>query len=805
MEKIVKKPLKIDFHIHSYASHHKDGFTVSGGTINNVNTLLTALKTNSVDAFAITDHDCFDKCIYEELKKHEGVDFQKVFPGVEFSIWMEKEKKQIHAIAIFDDTDAKNIDKIANVVGYNKNVKPNYDVSEHACFSESRFRDILYRIGVNAILIVHQKGSALPRANPSNADLKSLGKEKMNELINIEYFDAMEYKKPEQRVYQTLFSNSLNTKTYDLVKFITGSDCHQWEHYPMHDIETGDVEMQYTYLKCLPCFRGLVMAVTDFSRIGCSDQIFADVSYYLDKIDLINNGVHETIPLSKGVNVIIGDNSTGKSALLHNLTNYTKLDGTTGLNKDLKEKYEAFFKGNNIQVLSNIDTTKCDFSVQGGIRYKFEQGGFFEEFSKDKYPEATDSSQYKNYILGILQPFYDSIKAKHDFDNKLSNLADITIVEKPNKSRICKAILCPSGIAQKTKDLSSIIGYLNNLIQSYDKLLEKIVDKEEIKVLSSQKNYISKLKEKYDGIKTHEKFLGDVIAALNIGINTYNNNYKQLLDSSEASYSEYQASLDALSSDLPNLIKLKRNITPFSLDSINPLPIIYNEITYGEVKFCSRFEKQVTCIDKNYIDSLIKGIFKDESKDINPIDVSESELNFAIKNVSNEDGKSGVELIKAKINKQIENDFLPKKMLIRNGEDCTTEYSAGFNSSMYFNFVGNDVGRKHILIVDQPEDDISQSNISDETIPDFKKLLGRRQVIIVTHNPQFVVNLDADNVIYLKKTKNGISVQNGALEYKDDEFDVLSLVEKSLDGGEESIKKRWRRYEKSNKNNKAIN
>lgn len=805
MEKIVKKPLKIDFHIHSYASHHKDGSTVSGGTINNINTLLTALKTNSVDAFAITDHDCFDKCIYEELKKHEGVDFQKVFPGVEFSIWMEKENKQIHAIAIFDDTDAKNIDKIANVVGYNKNVKPNYDVSEHACFSESRFRDILYRIGVNAVLIVHQKGSALLNANPSNSDLKSLGKEKMNELINIEYFDAMEYKKPEQRVYQTLFSNSLNTKTYDLVKFITGSDCHQWEHYPMHDIETGDSEMQYTYLKCLPCFRGLVMAVTDFSRIGCSDQIFADVNCYLDKIDLINNGAHETIPLSKGINVIIGDNSTGKSALLHNLTNYTKLDGTTGLNKDLKEKYEAFFKGNNIQVLSNIDITKCDFSVQGGIRYKFEQGDFFEEFSKDKYPETTDSSQYKNYISSILQPLYDSIKAKHDFDNKLFNLASITIVEKPNKSKICKTIPCPSGIVQKTKDLSSIISYLNNLIQYYDKLLEKIANKEEIKTLLSQKDYISKLKKKYDDIKTHEKFLDDVVAALNIGINTYNNNFKQLLDSSEASYSEYQASLDALSSDLPNLIKLKRSIVPFSLDSIKPLPIIYNEITYGEVKFCSRFEKQISYIDKDYIDSLIKSIFKDESKDINPIDVSESELNFAIKNVSNEDGKSGVELIKAKINKQIENDFLPKKMLIRNGEDCTSEYSAGFNSSMYFNFVSNDVGRKHILVVDQPEDDISQSNISDETIPDFKKLSGRRQVIIVTHNPQFVVNLDADNVIYLKKTKNGISVQNGALEYKDDEFDVLLLVEKSLDGGEESIKKRWRRYEKSNKNKKTIN
>ena len=195
-----------------------------------------------------------------------------------------------------------------------------------------------------------------------------------------------------------------------------------------------------------------------------------------------------------------------------------------------------------------------------------------------------------------------------------------------------------------------------------------------------------------------------------------------------------------------------------------------------------------------------KSIFKDDKKGIDPSAVTETELNNAIKNVSDENGKSGVDLVKAKIEKQINSDFKNIKMLTRNGEDCTTEYSAGFNASMYFDFVSNDVDRKQLLIADQPEDDISQSNISDETVPDFKKLSGRRQVILVTHNPQFVVNLDADNVIYLKKTKDGISFQNGALEYKDDGFDVLSLVEKSLDGGEESIKKRWRRYDKSNKN-----
>lgn len=798
MERIVSKPLKIDFHIHSRASRHKDKDLVNDGTKENVGTLITSLKAYSVDAFAITDHDCFDKDLYEELKKHEGVDFKKVFPGVEFSVWMEKEKKQIHVIAVFDDSDPGNLEKIESVIGYKENEKPEWDNAEHLCFSEAKFRDLLYKISVNAILIVHQKGSALPSAKPSNLDLKSLGKEKMNELINVEYFDAMEYKNPKQHVFQTLFSKSINPKTYDLVKFITGSDCHQWEHYPMHDIDTGDSEMQFTYLKCLPSFRGLVMSVTDFSRISCNEEVFKDVNCFISSIKLLNNGVEETIPLSKGINVIIGDNSTGKSALLHRMTGYSKIDGTTGLNLDLKDKYEAFFRKNNIQIQTSIKNTECDFSVQGGIRHKFEEGNFFEEFSKDKYPQDTDSSQYKQYLSGVLEPFYETIKTKHDFDNKFANLPDIAIVEKPDESSICKATTCPPSVVQKMTNLSSIVTWTNHLITDYDKLIERIADEDEKKILISQKNYIDQLKKKYVAIQEHENHLVNVVNGLNIGIAKYSEDFKQMLDSSETSYKAYQTAVETLSADIPVLIKLKKNIKPFSFEGIKPLPIVYNEIPYGEVKFCSRFEKQISSIDKEYVKTLIRSIFKDDKKDIEPSAVTETELNNAIKDVSDENGKSGVDLVKAKIEKQIDSDFKNIKMLIKNGEDCTTEYSAGFNSSMYFNFVSNDLNRRQILIADQPEDDISQSNISDETVPDFKRLSGRRQVILVTHNPQFVVNLDADNVIYLKKTKDGISFQNGALEYKDNVFDVLSLVEKSLDGGEESIKKRWRRYDKNN-------
>jgi hypothetical protein len=72
-----------------------------------------------------------------------------------------------------------------------------------------------------------------------------------------------------------------------------------------------------------------------------------------------------------------------------------------------------------------------------------------------------------------------------------------------------------------------------------------------------------------------------------------------------------------------------------------------------------------------------------------------------------------------------------------------------------------------------------------------------RQIIMVTHNPQFIVNLDIDNLIYLSKSDdNRFIVRSGALEYECPEYKVLDIVAENIDGGLDSIQKRWKRYEK---------
>lgn len=74
-----------------------------------------------------------------------------------------------------------------------------------------------------------------------------------------------------------------------------------------------------------------------------------------------------------------------------------------------------------------------------------------------------------------------------------------------------------------------------------------------------------------------------------------------------------------------------------------------------------------------------------------------------------------------------------------------------------------------------------------------------RQVVIVTHNPQFIVNLDVDNVIYLGKNSDGYEVLSGALEYKDSQYNMLDIISNHIEGGLDTLKRRWKRYEKNSK------
>ena len=99
------------------------------------------------------------------------------------------------------------------------------------------------------------------------------------------------------------------------------------------------------------------------------------------------------------------------------------------------------------------------------------------------------------------------------------------------------------------------------------------------------------------------------------------------------------------------------------------------------------------------------------------------------------------------------------------------------------------------LLIDQPEENLDPNSFFQELVPLFKSVKARRQVIMVTHNANLVVNADADQIIVASVgTHSGsglppISYEAGGL----DEIHIRDLVCKILEGGHEAFKERARR------------
>ena len=95
------------------------------------------------------------------------------------------------------------------------------------------------------------------------------------------------------------------------------------------------------------------------------------------------------------------------------------------------------------------------------------------------------------------------------------------------------------------------------------------------------------------------------------------------------------------------------------------------------------------------------------------------------------------------------------------------------------------------LVIDQPEDELDNRFLFETVLPALKKLKGRRQVIVATHNPNVVVNGDADIVIQLEATANRGRVGcSGAIE----DSAVRDAIVRTVDGGEEAFRLRRRKY-----------
>ena len=95
------------------------------------------------------------------------------------------------------------------------------------------------------------------------------------------------------------------------------------------------------------------------------------------------------------------------------------------------------------------------------------------------------------------------------------------------------------------------------------------------------------------------------------------------------------------------------------------------------------------------------------------------------------------------------------------------------------------------ILIDQPEDNVDNQTIYNKLRVWFSNLKLKRQVIVVTHDANIVINADAENVIIANhQKKDNFTYCNGALEYGHN----LEIASDILDGGKEAVKRRLMKY-----------
>lgn len=94
------------------------------------------------------------------------------------------------------------------------------------------------------------------------------------------------------------------------------------------------------------------------------------------------------------------------------------------------------------------------------------------------------------------------------------------------------------------------------------------------------------------------------------------------------------------------------------------------------------------------------------------------------------------------------------------------------------------------IIYDQPEDDLDNDFITKELVNIFKTIKLYRQVIIVSHNANLVVNADSEQIIVAENKDGVLSYMSGSLENPEINTKVCQILE----GGKEAFDKRKRKY-----------
>lgn len=722
LDRIVTKPIKIDLHIHSAASaatKDKGKKQLSMCNKEHVETLCRGLGAHGINMCAITDHDCFDRDLYFALKEKEGEGcLSKVLPGVEFSVAVRSDGgklKVIHIVTIFDDRRPELINGIANAV-CDESGKPRYDDLKNGAFTEDCFVKVLRDIGLNAVLIGHEKsaGQELSR------DLSSLGVDRANKVILTEFVDAVEIRSKRRELD---IKKLIQTYPKEAVPFVVGSDCHDWTAYP------GNGEISFSSLKCLPTFEGLLMAITDSSRIKVGDcSFFSAGSSKLESLKLRVGERDFDIPLSPGINAIIGDNSIGKSMIIHQLTACRHISDKS----ELSDGYKAYCVREGISITSNLPASiEFKFDDQDSVRKTLEElhsGRGQNDYFGGYFQSHVDIASVQNSLKRFFDECIEALESKARFNDERVRLDGhvVTLLDLPRSEKLTISqspkMVSFTRIDGLNSSLHTCRDNLENVRKDYWDLFDEMgpaAVKAHSDAISAIDELLILVEEHRLGYECDDKKIQSVKDAANKERRVLS---KKKTDEQNA-IDDYSKTLEDISEMIADVVLLQVSRCDRAINYCPPVAIrvpngmgefiFVSELTSGKTddEYCKTvFE---TVFNKPKIQQLLNGIQSETNLTTEEIAVMVTGEKPSLATCYEE--------IRSKLHAEVDR-ISERRKITNNSIGIDAEPSPGLYGSLYFDLLAEDDSRTGVYVIDQPEDQISQVAIKERVLGAFKRM-----------------------------------------------------------------------------------
>lgn len=778
---IVKSGRIWDLHIHSNRCSSTPPETKKLGIPEYVDGLLEVFGAHpDLDMISFTDHNSMSVDVYEEfLSRDSGI---RLLPGVEVDVQLCAGDPSKHLIVYFDAVDdgdkitalAERLNDILDGIG------PKNPINIDALLNK------LIDLRIPFLLSPHAMKQKKRGFDYDWHCLDDPGAEARKYVD--QFFCFWETGGKSDIAYAVEFLREVDAgERVSVISFSDSKDYDKLEEYLANPPQ---------YFRSLPSFRGLQMVGSDAHRISEKNEALpdAELGSFLGEISFDG----QRIELSSRLNTIIGGRGSGKSLLLDGLA--LALGDSHGRVPSERENYLA---GHNIAVKNARgdavahDAFAYDYFNQSYIARLFmEEGETRRELLKSYFASgfaAVDDIDENGIKNQITEAFALPVAKTQGGDTEnISGLVDKYIVDRNDSLDI--------RIAKKDKlKLDKKISRLD-----YGELATAVAvairPKIPIVISDDDRYNAALLKFEREVLLVAESYRRDYLCEaflVNTLIDKFLNLKGEISEAQKAKADAVKLFDAAFTSCSKNTRERVAVVNSYLSCAVN-FTTHYEKAAVKDGAKASAFRFKKTFDIEHPLRHML-GLFKGHflSEKAGKGGFNEGNLEFLFDQFCFDEGgykkdkdwRSLLEELK-KFNLEYVSDVAIEYLCDDGVYRDIATMSPGTQTNILLEYIVH-METARPLLIDQPEDNVDNQTIFNQIRAWFVKLKQEKQVIVVTHDANIVINADAENVVIAQQVSPGVfEYSNGALE-SGNLIDRASLI---LDGGRDAVKRRLMKY-----------